>query len=265
MRYHKTHNAVVLENLCLPARPEKYQKVLFYSGLSNTECIMPQPPNLLNDDGGASMATMILLSHHAFRRDMARFMRAVAQIKGGDVSRREAVRGEWETSYRQALHGHHIMEDMNIFPDIRTKHPELASAIDELVEQHHKIDPVLEKGDAAFADLVHPENVDGVLNELKTLLDQHLAFEEAQIIFCLRDAKEFPMPADDTMAAMYAQGFAWSMQGIAPEVLDQVRRMLPDILLAKLPVAQTEFEVRSKRVWGAYAVGSATTPVPTEY
>ncbi len=43
--------------------------------------------------------------------------------------------------------------------------------------------------------------------------------------------------ADDDMAAMYAQGFAWSMQGIAPEVLDRVREMLPDILVAKLPAA----------------------------
>ena len=70
------------------------------------------------------------------------------------------------------------------------------------------------------------------------------------------------MPVDDNTANMYAQGFSWSMQGIAPEVLDQVRKMLPDILLVKLPAAQAEFEARSQRVWGTYAVGSATIPVP---
>lgn len=231
----------------------------------NTESVMPQPPNLLNDDGTASMATMLLLSHHAFRRDMARFIRAAAEIKAGDASRADAVRGEWEQSYRQALHGHHMFEDANIFPDIKNKHPDLASAIDKLTEQHHRIDPVLEKGDAAFAGLAHPENAETVLNELKMLLDQHLAFEEAQITPGLRGAKEFPVPADDNMAAMYAQGFAWSMQGIAPEVLNQVRKLLPDILLAKLPAAQTEFEARSERVWGTYTVGSVTTPVPKEY
>ncbi len=226
---------------------------------------MPQPPNLLNDDGTASMATMLMLSHHAFRRDVARFMRAVAEIKAGDVLRADAVRGEWEQSYRQALHGHHTIEDTKIFPDLKSKHPDLASAIDTLTEQHHHIDPLLEQGDAAFADLAHPENAEAVLHELTTLLDQHLAFEEARITPSLRDVKDFPVPADDSMAAMYAQGFAWSMQGIAPEVLEQVHKMLPEILLTKLPAARDEFEARSKRVWGTYSVGSATAPVPKEY
>lgn len=226
---------------------------------------MTQPPNLLNDDGTASMATMLLLSHHAFRRDIGRFIRAIGEIKAGDASHAEAVRGEWDKSYRQALHGHHVFEDTHIFPDIKSKHPDLASAIDKLTEQHHGIDPVLEKGDAAFADPAHPENAEAVLHELKELLDEHLAFEEAQITPSLRDAKEFPVPPDDKTAAMYAEGFSWSMQGIAPEVLDEVKKLLPEILLAKLPAAQDEFEKRSQSVWGTYAVGSATTPVPTEY
>lgn len=223
------------------------------------------PPNLLNDDSTASMATLLLMSHHAFRRDIARLTRAVAQIKAGDTARIDAVQNEWKESYRQALHGHHTMEDSNIFPDIKSKHPELAVALDTLTEQHHQIDPLLEKGDTAFADLAHPENAETVLNELKTLLDQHLTFEEAQITPSLRDSKGFPTPADDDMAAMYAQGFAWSMQGIAPEVLGQVRKLLPDILLEKLPAAQAEFETRSERTWGTYKVGSATTAAPQEY
>jgi hypothetical protein len=226
---------------------------------------MSQPPKLLNDDGAASMATMLLMSHHAFRRDIVRFIQAITQIKAGDSSRVDAVRDEWEKSYRQALHGHHTMEDANIFPDIKSKHPDLASAIDKLMEQHHKIDPVLEKGDAAFADLAHPENAEAVLHELKKLLDEHLAFEEIEITPFLRDAKDFPVPPDENMVAMYAQGFSWSMQGIAPEVLDSVRKMLPDSLLAKLPAAQADFETRSERVWGAYVVGSATTSIPNEY
>lgn len=226
---------------------------------------MSQAPNLLNDDGTASMATMLMLSHHAFRRDIARFIRAVDQIKAGDVSRIEAVRGEWEKSYRLALHGHHTMEDANIFPDIRNKHLELAPALDALTQQHHTIDPLLEKGDAAFADLAHPEQAEVMLQELKTLLDEHLAFEESQITPALRDAKAFPVPPDENAAVMYAQGFAWSMQGIAPEVLQQVENLLPEILLAKLPAARAAFEERSKQVWGTYTAGSSTTPVPREY
>jgi hypothetical protein len=44
-----------------------------------------------------------------------------------------------------------------------------------------------------------------------------------------------------------------------------VRKLLPDILLAKLPSAQADFEARSARVWGTYDVGAATTPVPDGY
>lgn len=226
---------------------------------------MSQPPNLLDDDGTASMATMLLLSHHAFRRDIARFIRAVAQMKADDGSHAEAVREEWEKNYRQALHGHHMMEDSKIFPDIRGKHPDLGPALDRLTDQHHHIDPLLEKGDAAFADLSHPEKAEAVLLELKTLLDAHLAFEEAEITPALRGVTDFPLPTDDAMAALFAQGFSWSMQGIAPKVLDQVRMMLPEILLAKLPAALADFEARSERVWGTFAAGSATTPVPAGY
>lgn len=226
---------------------------------------MSQPPNLLNDDGTASMATLLLLSHHAFRRDITRFIREVDQIKAGDATRVDAVHGEWEKSYRLALHGHHMIEDSKIFPDIRGKHPNLASAIDSLTEQHHHIDPLLEKGDAAFADLAHPENAEAVLSALKILLDQHLAFEEAEVTPWLRDGKDFPVPEDENTAVMYADGFAWSMQGIAPKVLDQVAKMLPDIVLTKLPAAKSEFAERSRRVWGTYTEGSATTPVPNGY
>lgn len=226
---------------------------------------MSQVPNLLNDDGTASMATMLLMSHHAFRRDIARLIRAVAEIKAGDTARVDAVREEWEKSYRQAIHGHHMMEDSNIFPDIKRQHPDLAPALDTLTAQHHQIDPLLEKGDAAFVDLSHPENALAVLYELKKLLDEHLAFEETEITPSLRDAKEFPMPTDDNMVQMYADGFSWSMQGIAPEVLGEVKKLLPEMLLAKLPDAEKAFEERSKRVWGTYTVGAATTSVPEGY
>lgn len=222
-------------------------------------------PNLLNEDGTASMATLLMLSHHAFRRDILRFIRAIGEIKAGDVSRLDALREEWEKSYRQALHGHHTIEDAKIFPDIKEKHPDLASAIDKLSQQHHTIDPLLERGDVAFQDLAHPDHAEAVVNELRALLDEHLVFEEAEVTPWLRDAKDFPVPPDENAAAMYADGFAWSMQGIAPEVLEQVENMLPEILLAKLPAARAEFEARSKRVWGVYTVGSATTPIPTNY
>ena len=103
---------------------------------------------LLNDDGTASMATMIMSSHHAFRRDLACFARALAEPKLDTIE----LQDEW-TKFRAGLHGHHTVEDTGIFPDLRDRVPELAAAIDELDGHHRAIDPLLARGDAVFADL----------------------------------------------------------------------------------------------------------------
>ncbi len=95
---------------------------------------------------------MLLCSHHAFRRDLSCFARALAEIDAGDLARVFAVREEW-TKFRGALHGHHVMEDTTIFPDLRGKHPQLASALDTLGEHHRAIDPLLERGDLELAAL----------------------------------------------------------------------------------------------------------------
>lgn len=210
------------------------------------------------------MATMLMLSHHAFRRDIVRFITAMDQVKAGDVSRVDALRAEWKM-YRGGLHGHHHIEDTAMFPDLKQKHPEAAVAIDQLTEDHHHIDPLLERGDAAFANLPQTDEVMVILKELKALLDAHLAHEEAEVTPFLREAKEFPVPPNDEAAAMYAQGFAWSMQGIAPSVTEELRKILPDSLNAKLPEALAAFEERSKKTWGTFHVGAATTPIPDGY
>jgi hypothetical protein len=38
------------------------------------------PPRLLNDDGTASVATALLMSHHAFRRDTAQLAAALRRL-----------------------------------------------------------------------------------------------------------------------------------------------------------------------------------------
>lgn len=223
------------------------------------------PPNLLNDDGTASMATMIMFSHHAFRRDINRFIRAAQRIKVGDNVDANKVRDEWKNSYRMAIHGHHTGEDTTIFPDVKNKFPELTAAIDTLTAQHHHIDPLIEQIDEAVLDIAGSENIEGLLKDLKQLLDEHLAFEESTVIPTLRDQRDFPAPPDEATADMYAQGFSWSMQGIDRSVVEQLEKMLPAMLLEKLPAARADFEVRSKEVWGDYAVSSSTTSVPERY
>jgi hypothetical protein len=222
---------------------------------------MSGTPNLLNDDGTASIATAIMMSHHGFRRDLARFAAALERIASGDGSRTAAVREEWQ-KFHETLHGHHESEDKGVFPSLASQHDSLRATIERLGADHRRIDPLLERGDRAFAALPRTDEASAVVRELRTLLDPHLALEEAEVIPFLRGAKEFPAPPNDEVAEMYAQGFSWAMDGIARDVLEQVYAMLPAVLLAKLPSARAAFEARCERVWGTTYAGSSRTPIP---
>jgi hypothetical protein len=222
---------------------------------------MTSGTKLLNDDGTASMATLLMSSHHGLRRDLGRFRAALARVKAGDPSHVEALQGEWK-GFHMTLHGHHAAEDGGIFPDLREKQPALRAVIDRLAGDHRRIDPLLERGDAAFAALPDTAEAEALIGELITLLDEHLALEEAEIVPHLRAAKEFPAPPNEEMLAMYAQGFAWSMHGIADEVLGPMLKMLPEGLIARLPAAQAAFAERCERVWGSAKVGRSSTSVP---
>lgn len=224
---------------------------------------MPTAPNLLNDDGTASMATAIMMSHHGFRRDLGRFRIALERLAAGDASRAEAVREEWK-SFHATLHGHHQAEDNGLFPSLAKQHESVRATIEKLEADHRLIDPLLERGDRAFAELPKTEEASAVIRELSELLGPHLALEEAELFPFLRGAKEFPAPPNDEVADLYAQGFSWAMHGVAPEVVTALDAILPEMLKARLPSARAAFEARCERAWGAVHVGAARTPIPDE-
>lgn len=222
-------------------------------------------PTLLNDDGTASMATMIMSSHHAFRRDIARFIRAIEQLKSGSHLDIIKLQDEWRNSYRAGIHGHHTAEDTSIFPDLKNKFPELSDAIQTLTEQHHHIDPLIEQIDHAIEDMSDLDRVEDLFRQLEKLLHDHLAYEESTVIPALRENKEFLLSPTEEVATMYAKGFSWSMQGLDETVVEELKKILPPLLVEKLPAARAEFELHSKDVWGAYETSSSLTPVPDRY
>ncbi len=222
---------------------------------------MSKAPLLLNDDGTASMATALMSSHHGFRRDLGRFARALERVAQGDGSRAAALTEEWKSLYA-TLHGHHHAEDTGLFPNLAKEHASVRATVAKLEADHRRIDPLLERGNAAFAELPKVANARAVVAELIDLLGPHLALEEAEIIPFLRSAKSFPPPATAAEAEVYAQGFAWAMYGIAPAVLAELDVMVPPILRAKLPAARAAFDTRCERVWGSARAGAAFTPIP---
>jgi len=148
-----------------------------------------------------------------------------------------------------------------LFPHILSEHASLGPVIEQLTAEHRLIDPLLERGDRAFSELPDTKAATGVIDELKALLDAHLMREEAEALPFLRDLKEFP-PPDAAVLEMYAQGFAWSSHGVAPEVLERVYAMLPESLTARLPAARAAFDARCERVWGSARAGASRTALP---
>jgi hemerythrin-like domain-containing protein len=223
---------------------------------------MANPPQLLNDDGSASMATMFMMSHHGFRRDLRAFVRALSEPSVGEAAA-EALREEWK-NFCATLHGHHHIEDTSMFPGMKANNPPLASFFDDLGADHRQIDPLLERGSAAFAELPNTAAARAVVTELLALLDPHLAKEEANLVPLLRSFRAFPPLGSDAEANMFAQGFAWSSHGIAEDVLEQVGTLLPQALTSRLPEARKAFEARCVRVWGTAQIGSSRTPIPID-
>jgi hypothetical protein len=219
-------------------------------------------PNLLNDDGSASMATGVMMAHHGFRRDLARFGKALAALTAADKAKAVALKDEWQL-FHDALHGHHEAEDTRVFPHLQSEHAEMAQLFAKLTDDHRHIDPLLERADRAFASLpADKADAIAVVAELSALLDPHLATEEAQMIPLLRPAKAFPTPATDAEADVYAQGFAWASDGVASEVLERLYAALPDILTSRLPAARAAFDERRRRVWGTAPTGASRTAIP---
>jgi hypothetical protein len=145
---------------------------------------------------------------------------------------------------------------------MRGQHPELAEVIDRLSAEHQRIDPLLLSGDRTFGEPFDVSAARTVVTELTSLLDEHLALEEAKVVPNLRGAKEFPAPASEEEVALFAQGFAWSSQGVAPAVLERLSDMLPAKLRDRLPTARADFAARWQRVWPGEAVTASTTSVP---
>jgi hypothetical protein len=223
---------------------------------------------LLDGEGAASIATAFMLSHHGFRRDLALFAAALARLErdtdGATAAPRAVIlAAEW-SAFCDKLHGHHVVEDQNMFPGFRAQHPLLAATIDRLSADHRRIDPLLEEGKAAFAALpATTEAATRVVATMRALLDEHLALEEAEVVPLLRAAKAFPPPPTDAEVEMYAQGFAWACQGIAPEVLARLDDILPAPVSARLPAARALFDAHFHALWGADTQsGQSRTAIP---
>jgi iron-sulfur cluster repair protein YtfE (RIC family) len=144
---------------------------------------------------GDADLTIMLAAHQAFRRDLARLVRAAAVTDLTDPAKRQSIAVGWEL-FKRELHLHHTAEDELIWPALRPRlaHSENAlSVLDAMEEEHERIDPLLAAVDAAFAqrdgtaglargladdDWPGGDRLADVIEVLASTLTGHLAHEE---------------------------------------------------------------------------------------
>jgi hypothetical protein len=143
---------------------------------------------------GDADLTIMLAAHSAFRRDLARLVRAAAVTDLADPAKRRSVAAGWEL-FKRELHLHHTAEDELIWPVLRPRlaHSQNAlSVLDAMEEEHGRIDPLLAAVDAAFAqrggaagqaddaadDWPGEDRLADVIDVLASTLTGHLAHEE---------------------------------------------------------------------------------------
>jgi hemerythrin-like domain-containing protein len=142
-------------------------------------------------DGPIDMIGMYVL-HHAFRRDLDRFLRAVPATPAADRDawRRLADRWEW---FAFVLHHHHTAEDDGLWPPLvervqRAGDTAGLAVLDAMEAEHAEIDPLLAACRAGFQRLTVAPDADAKaalevrLVATRRILDAHLGHEERDAI-----------------------------------------------------------------------------------
>jgi hypothetical protein len=94
--------------------------------------------------------------------------------------------------YCRFVHGHHRLEDIALFPALRSVDPDISPVVDRLEADHRVVAAQLEEIEAAVAGH-DQERVIAALDALADHLLEHLAFEEESIGPTLRRMDRHPL------------------------------------------------------------------------
>jgi hemerythrin-like domain-containing protein len=84
-----------------------------------------------------------------------------------------------------ALGEHHRAEDRSLFPAIEAAHPELATVLRKLTQDHSMIDYLLTALAAAVDSSASQQELQRHLDGVGAIMESHFAFEERQLLTVL--------------------------------------------------------------------------------
>jgi hypothetical protein len=138
-------------------------------------------------EGPIDMIGMFLM-HHAFRRDLSAFSRAVAATPAADQPTWRALGERW-ARFGHVLHAHHTREDTHVWPQVAERarqagDAEAVATLEAMHAEHVEIDPLLDSVAAGLARMatVSDREARAALEEqvvaTRDCLVRHLAHEE---------------------------------------------------------------------------------------
>lgn len=182
--------------------------------------------------------TGMYVMHHAFRRDLDRFVAAARNTPVAEAEVWRALGDRW-ARFDSALHHHHVIEDTAIWPALLAHtagSPEDHATLEAMEAEHEQIDPALAAVRAGLADMAghpcedHQHALVIRLAALRQALHDHLRHEETEALPLLQRT----MTPEEWAASEKAAQKGYPVKDVpflVPWVLDELpeegrRRML---------------------------------------
>lgn len=134
----------------------------------------------------------MVVIHRLFRREFARMPQLVRAVEPGDLGRANRVAG-FIDEFVAALHHHHSGEDELLWPRLTDRSSMDGELVRRMSEQHVALGKLLEEAELRvpkwrrYAGADARDELAGLLDQISTQLDAHLAQEEAEILPVVRE------------------------------------------------------------------------------
>lgn len=122
--------------------------------------------------------------HIALRRAAHRLAATAATIETARSQHRRAFAKYWR-GYKGEILAHHTIEDVVLFPALIERVPFAAALIARTDCEHHELDVLMARIDAAVAAVVAGAPIgelENTIRELASYMDRHLDFEDEEIL-----------------------------------------------------------------------------------
>jgi hypothetical protein len=175
--------------------------------------------------------------HAAFRRDLDRFLGALARFRDGDAARAEQLGRAWD-NFDFQLTKHHEGEHEIAWPAL-AQVGVTRQMIDQMDAEHEVMAERLSAARASMTALrtaptaANAQTARTAMDELKTVTNEHLDHEERELEPVYQEKKDDP--AVKEMGKKFSKVppkeggvfFAWLTDGISPEAQTSINATIP--------------------------------------